>query len=1083
MPENEHHKGKPHPGRIRPKLCATNSNRVVEGRIISSPELVEGQYVELQLTSNFSFLRGASHPEEYVEQAARLGYSAVAITDRNSLSGIVRAHIAAKQHGIKLIVGAAVDFFLPDMSTVQLLLYPTNKKGYGDLSELLTRGKRAAPKGECYLILLDLFDYCTDFFVTLVNNRSQAVLTRVTSQLQEHVGSRLSLSLSRLYEPYDHRRIQTALRVAARTDVSLVATNDVHFHVKERRMLQDIVSCIREGVTLERGRQFLYPNGERYLKSQAEMQQLLKDFPDTLKRSCEIAAQIQFSLDELRYEYPEEICPEGNTPEQFLRQCTLEGAKKRYPEGIPESVERQLEYEFKLIRELNYEKYFLTVYDIVSFARSKGILCQGRGAAANSAVCYCLGITSVNPAQISILFERFVSKERNEPPDIDIDFEHERREEVLQYVYKTYGRVRAALVCEVITYRKRSAFREVGKVLGLSPSSVEKLLSEFSRWDKKQITSSDIRGAGFNPDDPAIVHTIHYAHEIKGFPRHLSQHVGGFVISGEQLSRIVPIENAAMPERTVIGWDKDDVDAMGMLKVDCLGLGMLTCIRKAFSVINDKRLSKDMLNLHTIIPDDPAVYDMICRAETIGVFQIESRAQMNMLPRLRPRKFYDLVIEVAIVRPGPIQGNMVHPYLKRRSGMERAHYPNKRIEQILGRTLGVPLFQEQAMELAMVAAGFSPGEADELRRAMAAWRKNENAMLKFRERIFSGMEQNGYSEEYAAQYFESIKGFAEYGFPESHAASFALLVYVSAWLKHYYPAVFAASLINSQPMGFYQPSQILAEVKRRGVTVLPVDVNHSKWDCVVDNEFQAIRLGLRLIRGFRKADAERLEAAVATHGPFTHLNQLFQNSSLSVSALRALARADAFQSFGLPRQRILWELQRYRDDSLPLLDSIEAPYSTARLPRIAPAQTVLKDYESLGLSLKAHPMQFIRATLNAYGITTAKELRSAAKKQNKKTILVAGLVIIRQKPSTARGVVFLTIEDETGTVNLICKPSVIEQAEYVIRTATVVLVKGVVSFTHYERDGTGGVLSVDVEEIMALEKLLQREQFSSRDFH
>lgn len=995
-------------------------------------------YIELQLKSNFSFLRGASHPEELMEQAASLGYKTLGICDYNTLAGVVRADVAAKKFGVTPLIGAELTIQAPLPYT--LICYPQTKSGYGSLSKLLTKGKARAGKGDCLLYLADILSDLKECSIILCGDSTHL------QTLREHFGKdNLSLAISRSYSA--EKELEQQLALAKRFFIPTVATNNVLFHTPARKPLHDIVTCIREGETIDRIGYKLQQNAERYLKSPQEICRIFRHHPESLRRSCYIAEQCRgFSLAQLRYEYPREVCPDGLSPIVYLKRLTWKGACERYPKGVPEKVVRQIEHEFKLIEELNYAKYFLTVYDIVRFAVSRGILCQGRGAAANSAVCYCLGITAVDPDRINLLFERFISKERNEPPDIDIDFEHERREEVIQYIYNTYGRERAALVCEVVSYRTKSAVREVGKALGLSLEEVEQLLRLLQREEEllaeSRLSSRELQ-------------TLRLSQELIGFPRHLSQHVGGFVISDPPLSELVPIENAQMEGRTVIEWDKDDIEAMGMLKIDCLALGMLSCIRKALELLGG-------VKLYEVPPENAAVYEMICKADTIGVFQIESRAQMTMLPRLKPRCFYDLVIEVAIVRPGPIQGGMVHPYLRRRAGKERPHYPTKAIEQVLGKTLGVPIFQEQAMELAIVAAGFTPGEADELRRAMASWKKDKNALTRFERRIISGMIKQGYSETFAKQCFQQIRGFGEYGFPQSHAASFAHLVYVSAWLKRHHPAEFCVSLLNSQPMGFYHPSQILQDAARHGVEIRGVDINHSQWDCTLEGG--TVRVGMRLVRGLEQVAARQLAKLVGEQGPFKSISSLWRAGRVKKSALLALARADAFSSMGLSRQQALWELKRYRDHALPLLEVIEVSEDKSpALPQPCLEEEVVRDYHHLNYSLKAHPLSFYRESLE--GVLTTEELNSSARHNQQAS--VAGIVLIRQRPPTASGFVFLTIEDECGTANLIVKPDVykryrdaIYDSVYLLASGRVQRQDGVVHLMVEEADGIGAEIEV-----------------------
>ncbi len=813
-------------------------------------------YAELQVTTNFSFLRGAAHPDELVVTAAALGHRAIAITDRNSLAGVVRAHHAAKEVGLRLVVGCRLDL----RDGTSLLAFPEDRAAYGRLTRLLTLGKRRAPKGECHLDYADVVAH-GDGQIVVVLPCETADMAEFAARVAADFRGRAYLAAHHLYRGDDMRRLARLAALGETTGLPLVATNDVLYHVPARRPLQDVLTCIREGCTIREAGYRLAANAERHLKTPKEMARLFRDRLDTVERTLEIVERCRFSLDELRYEYPEEPVPEGQTPQQRLTDLTWQGAAERFQSfvapaeagaqghrsdpgslnsrfrgndeqsGIPDKVRGLIEHELQLIERLDYARYFLTVHDIVRFARQRGILCQGRGSAANSVVCYCLGITAVDPARIDVLFERFISAARNEPPDIDVDFEHERREEVIQYVYDKYGRDRAGLAATVICYRSRSAIREVGKALGLSVDVVAALAGIIWGWSNDPIADLRVREAGLDPTDHTLRLALDLAAELVGFPRHLSQHVGGFVITRGPLSELVPIENAAMEDRTVIEWDKDDLDRLGVLKIDVLALGMLTCIRKAFALI--EKHYGHRFELATIPAEDPAVYEMLSRANSLGVFQVESRAQMTMLPRLKPREFYDLVIEVAIVRPGPIQGDMVHPYLRRRSGRESVDYPSEALRQVLGKTMGVPLFQEQAMKIAIVGAGFAPEEADRLRRAMATFKRNGDIHL-FRDKFIAGMVGNGYDRDFATRCFSQIEGFGTYGFPESHAASFALLVYVSSWIKCFYPEVFACALLNSQPMGFYAPAQIVRDAREHGVEVRPVDVNHSLWDCTLE---------------------------------------------------------------------------------------------------------------------------------------------------------------------------------------------------------------------------------------------------------
>ncbi len=1081
MPEDPLPKAKQHPIRAAASDHATPSHAPPAPR-----------YAELAVTSNFTFLTGASHPDELVTRAAELGHAAIAITDTHSLAGIVRAHVAAKQAGMQVIVGARV--MLQQPSPCSMLLHVMNRDGYANLCRLLTLGKRRAPKGECHLSLHDVLSHESGLLATLV---PPATLHETTVELLAGLRSvfaddRLSIALSRAYQPTDATRIEQIAALSRLTGVPLLVTNDVHYHIPDRRPLQDVLTCIRAGCTIDEAGYRLHANAERYLKSADEMTRLFAAYRQAVARTLTIARRCAgFSLDQLRYEYPDEVVPAGATPISHLRQLTFAGAAARYPQGVPTEVLAQLEHELRLIDELHYAPYFLTVHDLVSFANARGILCQGRGAAANSAVCFCLGVTAVDPARVSMLFERFISKERDEPPDIDIDFEHERREEVIQYIYQKYGRDRAALTAEVISYRGRSAIREVGKVMGLSRDCVDRLAKDLTWWEDKPATPRRMRELGLDPRDPHLTRVVALAKELMGFPRHLGQHVGGFVITRGPLCESVPIENAAMPDRTIIEWDKDDIEALGMLKVDCLGLGMLTCIRKTIALINQHHLPAPAqplpLELATIPPEDPATYDMICDADTVGVFQIESRAQMSMLPRLKPRCYYDLVIEVAIVRPGPIQGKMVHPYLKRRDGLEPVVYASPEIQRVLSRTLGVPLFQEQAMSLAVVAAGFTPGEADQLRRAMAAWKRSGSAILKFERKLIDGMLARGHSIDFAHGVFQQISGFSGYGFPESHAASFALLVYVSCWLKKHHPAAFACALLNSQPMGFYQPSQIVQDAVRHRVVVRPMDINHSEWDCTLEPapHGPALRLGMRLAQGMRADIAHRIVQERIAHGPFRSLDNLRRRVHIPISVLRTLAQADAFGSLSLPRQQALWSMRRMSDVEAPLFTQSHHDHDSAAhdpsspqhdpLPAISPASQVTADYLATGLSLKAHPLRFMRDMLAARRVICAADLQDPQKTPAGARVTVAGMVLVRQRPGTASGIVFITIEDETGVANLIVRPEIYERCRRAARHAGIIICTGTV-------ERAGKVVHVKAKSIRSA-VTLDDPLVHSRDFH
>ncbi len=1107
MPDVEFPKPRPHPAKTD---AAGASPAAPRGPRAVSPV----PYAELAVTSNFTFLTGASHPEELVERAAALGHRAAAIADTNTLAGVVRAHVAAAQHGIPLAVGCRVAVH----DGPGVLVFPADRAAYARLCRLLTLGKRRAPKGECHLGLHDLLDHAEGLLAVVEPPRAldDGFIEVLRGLRRVFDGDRLSLAASMTYRGDDDERAAQLAALAEHVRTPLAATNRVLYHAPERRRLQDVLTCVRHGCTVEQAGFRLEANAERHLKPPEEMARLFAGLGETgaraVARSAEIAQRAAaFSLRELRYEYPAEPCPPGTTPTAYLARRAWEGAERRYPGGVPEKTRHALAYELALIEELRYEAYFLTCADIIAFARSRGILCQGRGGAANSAVCYCLGITEVDPAVFSLLFERFISRERREPPDIDIDFEHERREEVLQYIYEKYGRERAAMTAEVISYRGRSAVRDVGKALGLSEDAIDALAKNLDRWGEAA-NKDRTREAGLNPADPLVRRVIELSGELIGFPRHLSQHVGGMVITRGPLCDLVPIENAAMEDRTFIEWDKDDIDALGMLKVDCLGLGMLTCIRRALDLARGADAANageppgpdtpppHLRAYRAITGDltDRAVYDMICAADTVGVFQIESRAQMSMLPRLRPRCFYDLVIEVAIVRPGPIQGGMVHPYLRRREGKEPVHYPRPEVEQVLKRTLGVPLFQEQAMQLAIVAAGFTPDQADGLRRAMAAWKRKGDAIYRYGQQLIEGMLANGYERAFAEQCFNQIKGFSEYGFPESHAASFALLVYVSAWLKRHRPAAFAAALINSQPMGFYQPAQIIRDAQDHGVAVRPIDVNHSDWDCTLEPDADpsrpALRLGMRLAKGLAHADAQRVRLAVQRRGRFATVETLRRASGVPARALRCLANADAFNSMGLNRQHALWQVRPLRDEPMPLFQTEEhadiadiAARSTpdtpapeaeglSVLPTIHPAVQVLHDYGSIGLSLKAHPIAFLRPELAQRGVTRAADLRSPRLCPAKRRVAVAGMVLCRQRPGTASGVTFITLEDETGIANLIVWRDTFEAHRRIARLSTILLAHGTV-----EREGE--VVHLHAHRLESLDTHMPDLTQASRDFH
>lgn len=991
-------------------------------------------YAELCCQTNYSFLTGASHPDELVNRAIELGLAALAVTDDHSVAGVVRAHVAAKATGLKLLVGAEIQ----PVGHSRVTLLAMNRQGYGNLCRLLTRGRTSVPKGECLLRWEDVAEYSEGLLAgVLLDPGKSANQTDELCKWRELFGDRAYASGALHRGPHDAWILTRMQTMSAAAGVPLVATNRVLYHHRQRRYLQDVLTGIRLGRPVTDLGDDRQPNAERALKAGRQMREIWSGCPDAVARTVEIADRCSFLLDELRYDYPEELCPAGDTPLSFLSRLAWEGAQGRYPAGVPDKVRHQIEHELSLIAELHYEAYFLTVWDLVHFARGRGILCQGRGSAANSAVCYCLGVTSVDPDRVDVLFERFISKERSEAPDIDIDFEHQRREEVLQYIYEKYGRERAGMTAEVITYRPRSAVRDVGKALGLSLDRVDTLAKSVDHVDTPEELARRFREAGVNPTTRTIRQLIHLVREMMGFPRHLSQHVGGMVLTNSPLCELVPIENAAMEGRTVIQWDKNDLDALGILKVDCLALGMLSAIRRGFDLIQEH--TGQSLSLATIPAEDPGVYAMIQKADTVGVFQIESRAQMSMLPRLKPKCFYDLVIEVAIVRPGPIQGDMVHPYLKRRTGQEEITYPSKEVESVLSRTLGVPLFQEQAMKLAVVAAGFTPGEADQLRRAMGAWRKT-GIIEKFKIQMRDGMLANGYSAEFAEQLYRQIEGFGSYGFPESHAASFALLVYASAWIKCYHPAVFLAALLNSQPMGFYGPSQLVRDARQHGVEVRPVDVQCSDWDCTLERTEAgslAVRLGIRMVFGMSESHGRAIPERRAG-GIFTSYRDFVTRTRLPANALSALARADAFRSLTDSRRGAVWESMQSRQRA-PLFDHLEDFEAKAALPEMSDHEEMVADYKTTGLSLNAHPLSFLRPQLERRRIVTTAAL---AKLEPDRRYTVAGIIILRQRPGTAKGITFMTLEDETGVANLIVRIEVWERFHRVARHATGMIVSG-----------------------------------------
>ncbi len=1090
------------PPRQRRPLCIhpPDTSRTETSLPVSSAPLA---YAELHCKSNFSFLEGASHPDELVARSVELGLAALAITDRNTLAGVVRMHAAAKPAGLKLLVGAEV--WLQDAPPVVLLAQ--DRAGYGRLARLITRGRRAAPKGDCHLRFDDLATHADGLlagvlpqvagwpgFAAAVPTHSSSTTSSPPdppgwlARYREVFGDRAYLFVDRHLSPDDDLRLSRLQRWGARTGVPLVATNDVHYHVPERRFLQDVLTAIRLGEPVAALGDRLFPNAERHLKSLAQITNLFWQTPELVSRTQEIVSRCHFSLDELRYEYPEELSPPGQTPREFLQQLAWEGARTRYPEGVPPRVEDLLRHELTLIADLNYEAYFLTVWDLVRFARSRGILCQGRGSAANSVVCFCLGITSVDPEHIDVLFERFISRERNEAPDIDVDFEHERREEVIQYVYEKYGRERAGMTAALISYRPRSAVRDVGKALGLSLDRVDLLAKTLEHRHDAETLKQRFREAGLNAQSRTARQLQTLVDQLLGFPRHLSQHVGGLVITRGPLCELTPIENAAMPGRTVIEWDKDDLDTLGILKVDCLSLGMLTALHRCFDLV--QRSQGQTLTLANIPREDPRVYEMLSQADSMGVFQIESRAQMAMLPRLKPRCFYDLVIEVAIVRPGPIQGDMVHPYLRRRAGEEPVEFPDERIRDVLQKTMGVPIFQEQAMRLAVVAAGFTPGEADQLRRAMGAWRR-PGVIDQFHRKLVEGMTANGYSGDFADRVFRQIRGFGEYGFPESHAASFALLVYISAWLKRHQPAAFTAALLNSQPMGFYGAAQLVADARRHGVAILPVDVNHSDWDCTLElvpdpsqeipsdgslsnppmSNRRGVRLGLRQVSGLREEHGRQIAAARGAY-LFHSVEDLGRRVGLPPAALSRLARANALGSLAESRRQALWQVLR-RPEQKTLFAHLEDSEPRPPLRPLSPLAEVVADYRTSGLSLRDHPVRFFREQLDALRVFRAGDL---PRQRDTARIKVAGLVLMRQRPGTASGITFVTLEDETGFINLIVRPEIWERFHKPARTAQALLAWGVLQKKHE-------TIHVLVDRLEDLTSVPRGATPGSRDFH
>lgn len=1042
-------------------------------------------YAELHCTTNYTFLRGASHPEELVERAAQLGYAALAITDECSVAGVVRAHTEAKKYGLSLLIGTSLTLHNPDRSPAsRLVLLAQTRHGYGNLCELITLGRRRAPKGQYCLTPADLaqphanplphtplhgLPECLALLVPEYGVSYERLLAQA-QWIREAFPERSWISLTLLHHAQDERHKAIVLHTAHHLGLPVVATGQVEMHLRSRKPLHDTLAAIRLGTNVMACGFDRASNAEQHLRSRLRLANLYP--PETLEQTLSIAAQCPFNLDELKYEYPDEICPDGHSPTTYLHQETWQGAHKRFKNGIPANVQAQLKHELDLITELEYESYFLTVYDIVKFARSQGILCQGRGSAANSAVCYCLGITEVDPARGNSLFERFISKERNEPPDIDVDFEHHRREEVIQYIYRKYGRDRAALTAVVISYRVKSTLRDTGKALGVSPVIITAVTKTYHYWDGRASLAARMAEAGLDANSRLVGQWLSLAEHLLGFPRHLSQHPGGFVISRGPLCRLVPIENATMADRSVVQWDKDDLDALGLLKVDVLALGMLSALRRALELVSERRGVP--FDLQDIPPEDPDTYDMICKADTIGVFQIESRAQMSMLPRLQPRNYYDLVIEVAIVRPGPVQGDMVHPYLRRRQGHDPVTYPSPDMRRALERTLGIPIFQEQVMQVAMLAAGFTPGEADELRRSMAAW-KRKGGLGRFYDKIINGMHERGYERTFAEQIFKQIQGFGEYGFPESHAASFALLTYASCWLKRHEPEAFLAALLNSQPMGFYSVSILTQDARRHGVHILPVDIVASNWEASLEftNETRpAVRLGLNQIKGLDQDSGQRIQQA-RTHAPLTSLADLARRANLSRHALDVLAGANALQALAGHRRMALWDATVSTPERGLLRKADIRETDTPVLAPLHEGEALIADYRSLDLTLGRHPIALLRAQLTALRFVSSSRLRE---QPDRRLVRSAGIVVGRQRPGTAKGVVFVTLEDEDGQINLIIRPDLVERQRQELLYARLMGVYG----TWQSREGVQHVIA---GRLVDLTPLLGNLMTYSRDFH
>ncbi len=1025
-------------------------------------------YVELQVTTNYSFLRGASHPEELMAQARAMGHATLAVTDHNTLGGIARSHQRAREAGVRLVVGCRLDL----ADGMPVLVYPENKTGWSGLCRLLTHAKRHGKT--CFDLRWDELRAASEgLLVAMIGTRVDEALTCRLGELREAFGDRAFLAMSLRRRPDDAARLRALGQAAREARVLPLAVGDVLYHAPPRRILQDVMTCIREGCTIDAAGFRRERSVDRHLKSPGEMERLFERHPEAVEATGVLASRARFSLDELRYQYPSEA-EHGETAQETLVRLCREGVRGRYPQGPPAGVLTQLEHELTLIGSLGYASYFLTVHTIVREADRRGILCQGRGSAANSVVCFVLRITAIDPVASALLFERFISAERHEPPDIDVDFEHERREEMIQFVYDHYGRHRAALCATVMRFRSRGAVRDVGKVMGLTEDVTGALASQVWGWSEDGVDESHAAGLNLNLDDRRLRLTLKIARELIGFPRQLGTHPGGFVLTEDALADLVPIEPASMDNRQVVVWDKDDIDTLRWMKVDVLGLGMLGCMRRAFALLAAHRGL--VLEMATIPQEDPATYRMIQKADTLGTFQIESRAQMSMLPRMKPKTLYDLVIEVAVVRPGPIQGDMVHPYLRRREGLEPVTYPTPELERVLGKTLGVPLFQEQAMQVAIVCAGFTPGEADQLRRSMATF-KMTGGVSGFRDKMIGGMVRRGYELAFAEKTFSQIEGFGSYGFPESHAASFALIAYASAWLKCHHPDVFCAALLNAQPMGFYAPAQIVRDAREHGVPIRAVSVNDSDWDCTLEDpgldgggRWLAVRLGLRMARGMSEAHAGHILAARGAL-PYRSIEELWRRSGVPASALTHLAQADAFAAFGLSRRQALWEVEGLTDTALPLFaaadrgcaprrEIVEAPVA---LPAMTEGGEVVADYRSVGLSLRRHPLSFLRRELRARGMMRCADLETT---KDGRRVIAPGIVLVRQKPGSAKGVMFITIEDETGIANIIVWPSIFEKQRRLILSASTIGVRGRV-----QREGS--VIHVVAETLIDLSDLLR----------